>query len=204
MSANGLDPENPRLLSRLLEVMADDIVPLTRRQVAYGNKIFGAAILRKSDLSLVLAETNNEVENPLWHGEMHAIKKLYEKDRAQWPDPKECIFLSTHEPCSMCLSAITWSGFDNFFYLFSHEASRDSFNIPHDLKILSEIFTLAPGEYNKSNAYWSSYAISDQIEKLAQPDRSKLVEKVGEVTRTYAQLSQTYQSGKGGKGIPLA
>ena len=46
--------------------------------MAKGNKIFGAAILRKADLSLVLAETNNEIENPLWHGEVHALKRFYE------------------------------------------------------------------------------------------------------------------------------
>ena len=41
--------------------------------VAKGNKLFGAAILRKDDLSAVVAETNNELENPLWHGEVHAL-----------------------------------------------------------------------------------------------------------------------------------
>ncbi len=37
----------------------------------------------------------------------------------------------------MCLSpAITWAGFDNFYYFFTHEDLRDAFAIPHDLKIL--------------------------------------------------------------------
>ena len=43
-----------------------------------GNKIFGAALLRQAISSLVVAETNNEIENPLWHGEVHALKRLYE------------------------------------------------------------------------------------------------------------------------------
>ena len=51
-------------LVRLLEVIENDIVPLTRSGVASGNKIFGAAILRKSDLSVVIAATNNETANP--------------------------------------------------------------------------------------------------------------------------------------------
>ena len=59
------------LIDRLFDVIQHDIVPLTAAGVAKGNKLFGAAILRKSDHSLVLAETNNEVENPLWHGEVH-------------------------------------------------------------------------------------------------------------------------------------
>jgi len=33
-------------------------------------------------------------------------------------------------------SAITWTGFDNFYYLFSYTDTKDAFNIPHDLKIL--------------------------------------------------------------------
>ena len=106
------------LLARLLSVIEEDVVPATRRGVARGNKIFGAALLRKSDLSLVLAETNNEIENPLWHGEMHCLKRFYEMPAETRPAPSELIFLSTHEPCSLCLSAITWAGFDNFFYFF--------------------------------------------------------------------------------------
>ena len=124
------------LIDRLLDVIENDIVPKTAEGVAHGNKLFGAAILRKEDRSLVLAETNNEMENPLWHGEVHCLKRFYEMPRAERVDTKDAIFLATHEPCSLCLSAITWTGFDNFYYLFSHEDSRDSFAIPHDLKIL--------------------------------------------------------------------
>ena len=112
------------LLPRILEVIEHDILPLTADGVAKGNKIFGAAILRKADLSLVLAETNNEIENPLWHGEVHTIKRFYEMPVSARPDTKDCIFITTHEPCSLCLSAITWTGFDNFYYLFSHEDLR--------------------------------------------------------------------------------
>jgi tRNA(Arg) A34 adenosine deaminase TadA len=109
------------LIDRLLDVIENDIVPKTAEGVAEGNKLFGAAILRKDDRSLVLAETNNETENPLWHGEVHCLKRFYEMPTAERVDTKDAIFLATHEPCSLCLSAITWTGFDNFYYLFSHE-----------------------------------------------------------------------------------
>ncbi len=137
------------LIDRLFDVIENDIVPKTAEGVARGNKLFGAAILRKSDLSVVVAETNNEMENPLWHGEVHALKRFYELPKADRPDPKDCIFLATHEPCSLCLSAITWTGFDNFYYLFSHEDSRDSFAIPHDLRILKEVFTPRSGRLRR-------------------------------------------------------
>ena len=80
---------------------------------------------------------------------MHTLKLLYELPRSARPAPAECLFLSTHEPCSMCLSAITWAGYDNFHYLFSHEESRDDFAIPHDLRILKEVFRLDAGGYAK-------------------------------------------------------
>ena len=149
------------IAARLLQVVEENILPMTELGVAAGNKVFGAAILRKSDLSLILAETNNELENPLWHGEVHTLKRFYErKDR---PATKDLIFLSTHEPCTMCMSAITWAGFDNFYYFFSHEDSRDSFAIPHDLKILKEVFGLEPGGYRRQNAFWNSFAIADLV-----------------------------------------
>ena len=195
--------ETVALLNRLLDVIEYDIAPLTRREIARGNKIFGAAILRKDDLSLVIAETNNEVENPLWHGEMHAVKKLYERDRAGLPEPGECIFLATHEPCSLCLSAITWGGYDNFYYLFSHEESRDSFAIPHDLRILKEVFGLEPGGYNASNAYWTSHPILQMIASLDRGSREALLQRTDDIAALYADLSAAYQAGKGHAGIPL-
>jgi len=191
------------LVSRLLDVIENDIAPKTRQEVGKGNKIFGAAILRKSDWSVIIAETNNEIENPLWHGEMHAIKKLYEQNRATLPDPKECVFLATHEPCSLCLSAITWGGYDNFYYLFSHEDSRDSFNIPHDLRILKEVFGLAPGGYRADNAYWHSHSIGQLIASLDRGNREKLLARVDDLNALYADLSAMYQAHKGGAGIPL-
>ena len=196
--------ESVHLLNRLLDVIEHDIAPLTRREIARGNKLFGAAILRKSDLSLVIAETNHEVENPLWHGEMHAIKQLYERDRRTLPAPKDCIFLATHEPCSLCLSAITWGGYDNFYDLFSHEDSRDSFAIPHDLRILKEVFTLEPGGYNAANAYWSSYDMMHMIASLDRGNREALLQRTDDISALYADLSAAYQSSKGSAGIPLA
>jgi len=192
------------LVSRLLDVIENDIAPLTAREVLRGNKIFGAAILLKKDLSLIIAQTNNEIENPLWHGEMHTIKKLYEMDASKRPPPKDCIFLSTHEPCSLCLSAIAWAGYDNFYYLFSHENSRDDFNIPHDLKILKEVFTLDPGGYAKENAFWSAHDIVKMISDLNEPEKSVLLDRIGAIAQLYSQMSKTYQNNKGAANIPLA
>lgn len=53
------------LLEKLLDTTVQDIIPLTRKGVEKGCKVFGAAILLKKDLSLVIAETNNEIVSPL-------------------------------------------------------------------------------------------------------------------------------------------
>ena len=45
---------NSEMIDRLFDVIEQDIVPRTRAGVAAGNKVFGAAILRKDDLSLSL------------------------------------------------------------------------------------------------------------------------------------------------------
>ncbi|MBW9087541.1 nucleoside deaminase [Rhizobium wenxiniae] len=189
------------LAPRLLDVIEHDILPLTHVGVAAGNKVFGAAILKKSDLSLVIAETNNELENPLWHGEVHTLKRFYEKTLGL--STKDLIFLSTHEPCTMCMSAITWAGFDNFYSFFSHEDSRDAFAIPHDLKILKEVFGLEPGGYRRSNAFWNSYFIADLVETEQDPLRQQLREQTSRIKQTYQRLSDSYQSGKGENDIPL-
>ena len=189
------------IAARLLDVIEHDILPLTRQGVAAGNKVFGAAILRKADLSLVIAETNNELENPLWHGEVHTLKRFYE--RTSGISTKDLIFLSTHEPCTMCMSAITWAGFDNFYSFFSHEDSRDAFAIPHDLKILKEVFGLEPGGYRRSNAFWTSYFITDLVETEDEPLRSALQAQTARIKETYRELSDSYQSGKDANSIPL-
>jgi tRNA(Arg) A34 adenosine deaminase TadA len=195
--------DDSRLPERLIDCIENDILPLTTAGVAAGNKIFGAALLYKHDLSTALAETNNEIENPLWHGEMHLLKRYYELPAESRPKPGELLFLSTHEPCSLCLSAITWTGFDNFYYLFSHEDSRDEFAIPHDLKILKEVFDVNPGEYRRENAFWQCHAVRDLVAGLNADQAKTCNDRIDAIVARYAQLSNTYQADKDSNEIPL-
>lgn len=191
----------PTVASRLLDVMERDVLPRTERGVAAGNKVFGAALLRKSDMSLVLCGTNSETDNPLLHGEISTLNQFYEM--ADRPSTRDLIFLSTHEPCSLCLSAITWAGFDNFYYFFTYEDSRDAFGIPHDLLILKEVFGIEDGEYRRANAFWTSQSIHELVGAEPEPLRSRLLEQDRRIRDVYAGLSQTYQESKADNDIPF-
>lgn len=178
-----------KLLGRLLEVTQNDILPLTKKAVEQGSLIFGAAILKKDDLSLVVAGSNHETANPIWHGEVYTIKKFFELPADQRPHPKDCIFYSSHEPCSLCLSAITWAEFDNFYYLFSYEETRDDFEVPDDLRILKEVFHCEHGNYAKNNAYWKSYYLMDLLLELSESEQETYRREIEKLKAIYLKLS---------------
>jgi len=186
--------------SRILDLILNEIIPLTYTNVLKGNKIFGGAIISKHDLSTICIGVNNEIENPLLHGEISTINNFFEKKKIE---PKECFFISTHEPCSLCLSAITWSGFNNFYYFFPYEDTKDKFNIPHDLNILSQVFNVINGKYNNSNPYWQSFSILNEISKLSANDELILKSKIDKIYKKYQDLSLKYQISKKDNHIPL-
>mgnify|MGYP001813114609 CR=1 FL=1 len=194
-------PDRHGFIGRLLDVIEHEIVPLTRAGVEEGNKIFGGAVLRKDDLGTVVAVTNRETANPLHHGEIATINAFYDIPVADRPAARDTIFLSTHEPCPLCLGGLTWGGWDNVFYLFSYEDTMDAFAIPHDIRLNEEIWRVADGEYDHKNRYWCAWHIRELIDQETEPALAARAERL---TETYAELSATYQRTKGtGAEIPL-
>ena len=184
----------------LLDIFIDTLIPETEIAVQKGNKIFGAFIIKKSDLSLVITGTNNEINNPLYHGEISALFNFFKSKNL---NPKDYYFISSHEPCSLCLSAITWSGFDNFYYFFSYKETDSTFRIPHDLNILQEVFKIKDGDYSKKNIYWKSFSIIDQIKENQESNNHLLIKKIDEIKLLYSDLSTRYQNAKISNNIPL-
>ncbi|KAH7233448.1 cytidine deaminase-like protein [Fusarium tricinctum] len=200
------------LLAALLQTIERDIVPLTRDGVSSGSKVFGAAILSSKTLKPLTVSTNNERASPLLHGEINCIQTFYTQT---FPDPKDrpnprddCIFFATHEPCSLCLSGITWSGFKELYYLFTYEDSRDQFSIPYDIEILEEVFRVkADGEsdealqtrplYNKTNKFFTAKSIENVVLGLEDiAERARWSEEVIRVKRLYNALGDEYQKNK--------
>ncbi len=193
-------------LDRVLDVLENEVVPKTMEGVKAGNKLFGAAILNKSDLSTVIAATNTETNNPLMHGEVTAIFQYYDLPKEQRPLPKDVIFIATHEPCPLCLSSITWGGYDNFFYLFTYEDSRDAYGIPHDIVMLDEIFRCPGGTYSEKNKFWGSWSIRDLIATTSPEQRAEFSKRIDVLKQKYAEMSNIYQKAKAagtGANVPL-
>ena len=187
----------------LILKILNEIIPLTKISISKGNKIFGGAILNKNDLSTVVIGTNNEIVNPLYHGEISTINEYFNSNLNNKIQPSDCIFLSTHEPCSLCLSAITWSGFNNIYYFFPYKKTKELFNIPHDINILKEIFKLDNGNYNRINNYWRSYSITEEIKKFNDSDQFNFENKIKKIYQEYRKLSELYQENKDENLIPL-
>ena len=187
----------------LINIILNEIIPETKISISNGNKIFGAAILSKKDFTTICVGTNNEINNPLFHGEISVLNKFYSISTDKRPLSKDCIFLSTHEPCSLCLSAITWSGFDNFYYFFPYSDTENKFKIPHDLNILKEVFGITKGNYNKKNIYWKSYSIIENVNLLDNHEKSYLLKNMKKISEIYDNLSKSYQNQKSKNDIPL-
>lgn len=197
-----------KLVATLLSITESSIIPLTRSQVSSGNKLFGAAILSKSAIEPITIATNNESASPLLHGEINCIQTFFASPADTRPKTKDCIFFATHEPCSLCLSGITWSGFNEFYYLFTYEDSRDLFAIPYDIDILQSVFQVAsPGDspetlaakplYNRQNKFFTARSIADVVATIDdEAERVRLEGEVARVKTMYNELSDTYQKGK--------
>ncbi|KAI8884164.1 cytidine deaminase-like protein [Backusella circina FSU 941] len=200
------------LVTSLLDSTVNDIIPLTAKGVTSGSKLFGAAIFKKDTLELVHASTNNEKVSPLLHGETNCIQEFFTQiPKESRPEPKDCVFFATHEPCSLCLSAITWAGFNEFYYLFTYQDSRDEFAIPYDIQILEEVYRVkAPNDteetfkdrplYNRDNHFFTSRSVADLVDTLDAAKAEEFKQRISEIKKQYNGLSQTYQDGKA-KGV---
>ena len=187
---------SPQDLKAMLAVIEDDIVPLTEAGVKDGNKVFGAAIL-DSSLKPVVVQTNSELKSPLFHGEVHCI---YEWSNTTPPGnrgeaAKTGVFLSTHEPCCMCISSIVWTGFQKVYYLFPYTLTASQ-GIPHDLNIMHELWGVST--YRKQNKFCTTACIMTLVQDLPddEPLKPTLQATVARLMDKYEKMSNQYHTEK--------
>jgi tRNA(Arg) A34 adenosine deaminase TadA len=200
-----------KLLDALCTCIERDIHPLSAAAVAAGSKLFGAAILLKSDLSVMYADTNQERGSPLWHGETWTLKQFFEIPADKRPDVKDCLFLTTHEPCSLCLSAIVWSGFDNFIYMYTYEETHNVFECHGDLDVFNNVFNVREDEvarqaspdgklsqvrphYKLRSGMLVALSFAELVAAISsQEEKDQYVAKVDAVKKSYGWLSEAYR-----------
>lgn len=170
------------IVSTLLRLAETQLIPKLRDSVAAGNLPFGAAILAQEGLKAVTVSTNNVRDSPLLHGETNCIREFFLKPEDTRPEARASVFFATHEPCSLCLSGIAWTGFPVVYHLFTYEETHDLLGVSGDIDILEEVFRVrAPGDsdeslrdrplYNRRNKYFSVVSISELIDTI--PDEEE-------------------------------
>ena len=85
---------------KLLDIIILNIIPRTIINVAKGNKIFGAAILNRDDLSIATIGLNNEIYNPLLHGEISTINNFFNLNKR---NDSKIISFSLHMNLAHCV-----------------------------------------------------------------------------------------------------
>jgi tRNA(Arg) A34 adenosine deaminase TadA len=182
-------------LSRMLAVIENEIVPKTRVCVAAGNKVFGAAVLGP-ELQTLVADTNHEMECPLFHGEVYVIQKWAAQTppALRGPSAKSAVFLSTHEPCCMCIASLVWAGFTKIFYFFPYEATSSQ-GIPYDIDIMHELWRVP--SYARRNKLCATAPVQDLIAALPEgEEKAALLERCVGLTAVYEELAAQYHSAK--------
>lgn len=194
----------PALLTAIIKSMQDTIIPNTEALVSTGGSPFGAAVLTQSSLKTVTATVNAYRESPLLHGETNCIREFFQTPAEQRPDASTCIFFSTHEPCSLCLSGIAWTGFPILVFLFTYEYTRDLTAIPEDIEILQEVFRVrAPGDteetlaarplYNRKNKFFSAQSVADLLAEVEdEEERGRLGTEIQKIREVYDQFSRDW------------
>lgn len=183
-------------IQKMLDVIENEILPITEKGVAAGNKVFGAAILDKN-FHTVLAATNTETECPLFHGEVKCINDWSKVTPAskRGSAAQSSVFLATHEPCCMCISSILWSGFPICYYFFPYSITSAQ-GIPHDINTMHELWGV--NSYRKRNKYLATAGLMELIENLDEgiPKKKELQIQVDRLIEAYDTLSSKYHSEK--------
>ncbi|KAI0433407.1 hypothetical protein F5Y09DRAFT_338624 [Xylaria sp. FL1042] len=181
------------IITAILKVTHERIIPLTRESFAKGDDTFGAALDRDSHLEPVAVAVNAGHECLIYHGEANCIIKYSEIPPERRPVPERCIFFATHEPCSLCLSAFAWTGFRVIYFLFTYEGIHRLLRITDDVEIIREVFQVPESESNKFFSVYSMHDLLEEVEDIQK--RSELQKKVDALRMAYDEFRPITEGG---------
>ncbi|MDR0764416.1 MAG: nucleoside deaminase [Synergistaceae bacterium] len=174
--------DSEEMIERTLDIIRDEILPLTECEVKRGNHLFGGAIIRPDTMTTVIVGSNNRVENPLIHGEIDTLNRFFKLPVR--PKADELIFLSTHDPCPMCAAAIAWAGFREIWYLFGYADVVEKFGMPVDREMYRELF--GANGVKSENKFFKKHSIEKAIEE--SPDPGRYADTLDEIEKRYSAL----------------
>jgi tRNA(Arg) A34 adenosine deaminase TadA len=170
------------MLERMLDVIKDEILPLTESEVKRGNHVFGGAILRRDTFTSVMVGSNDRVDSPLFHGEIDTLNRFFKLPVR--PRTSELIFLATHDPCPMCAAAIAWAGFTEVWHLFGYKDVEQEFGMSVDAEMYKELF--ASAGVRPDNKFYKKYSLKKAIEESG--DAERLAPALEEIEKRYAAM----------------
>jgi guanine deaminase len=78
-------------------------------------------------------------KDPTAHAEIEVIRKAGEKGFTF----RDCVIISSGEPCPMCATAIAWAGIKKIYYLDSHKvANAQGYDFDQDVHRVNRLLNL--------------------------------------------------------------
>ena len=84
----------------------------------------------------------------------------------------------------------------NFYYLFGYEETKEAFQIPHDLKILQEVFKFPDGNYARPNMFWKSHDMRKLVSIPPGIEGQRLDQQIKRIKEAFNDFSKSYQKSK--------
>lgn len=162
---------------KLLDIISDEILPLTESETDKGNKIFGAAIVRKDTLTSVMVGTDDSAADPLSHGAIDTLERFYKLPVR--PEIDDLIFLTPFELCPMCAAAVAITGINEVWVLYDQKDMKEM--LPEDALTHEYRDLFGIKNVKADNPYYEIHYLKQELDDSA-------VKHIDEITKRYIDI----------------